>query len=138
VNKMITGLNHIGVAVNSIDESIELFHRLFGAEDITVGDHRSFPEMGQTSCLIRIGDFNIELMEQYGDVKGTVGKFLEKHGPGLHHISLKSDDLDADDAHLLSEGVRVLGKSPKDAPERLMFTHPKETGSVVFEIAEIK
>lgn len=136
---MIKGLNHIGIVVKSIDDTITLYEKLFGAVDITAGRHKSFPEIGQTSALIKIGDFVIELMEPYGDVKGTCAKFLERHGEGLHHISLISDDLDGDDEYLLSCGIHTLGKAPKDFPgDRVMFTHPKETNAVVFEITEPK
>ncbi len=134
---MIKGLAHIGVAVNSIDESLRILNATFGAIDVSPDGCKSFPEIGQTSALIQIGDFMIELMEPYGDVEGTVTRFLKKHGPGLHHISLLSDDLDADDAVLAAAGIHSLGKTPKNVKEdRMLFTHPKETSSIVFEVTQ--
>ncbi len=132
---MIKGLNHIGIVVKDIDETMRLFSSIFGAEEI---GRKTFAELGQTSALIRIGDFKIELMEPYGD-KGVVPNFLSKRGEGLHHISLITDDIDAEDERLAKNGVDVLGKAPKGInDDRVMFTHPKETKGIVFEIVELK
>ena len=130
---MIKGLNHIGIVVKNIDETMRLFSRTFGAEEI---GRKTFPDLGQTSALIRIGDFKIELMEPYGN-EGVVPNFIRKRGEGLHHISLICDDIDAEDEHLAKNGVNVMGKAPKGIKaDRVMFTHPKQTGGIVFEIVE--
>ncbi len=130
---MITGLNHIGIVVKDIDETMRLFSRIFGAEEI---GRKTFEELGQTSALISIGDMKIELMEPFGD-KGVVPDFLRKRGEGLHHISVITDDIDAEDEHLAENGVLTIGKTPKNVEdERVMFTHPKQTNGIVFEIVE--
>lgn len=134
---MIKGLNHIGIAVRSIDSTLQVLSAAFGTVEIGAEGRKSFPQIGQTSALVRIGDFTLELMEPCGDVMGTCAKFLERHGEGLHHISLITDDIDGDDEHLKSVGINVLGKAPKGIKDdRVMFTHPKETASIVFEITE--
>ena len=79
-----------------------------------------------------IGDSKYELMEPLGS-EGVVPKFLAKNGEGFHHISLVSNDLDADCANLESHGAKIIGRSGKTA-----FTHPKTTGGIVYEIEEIK
>jgi len=136
---MIKGLYHIGVVVNSIDATLETLNAAFGAVEIGAEGRKTFPEIGQTSALIRIGDFTLELMEPSGDVKGTCTKFLEKRGEGLHHISLLSDDLDADDEHLKSIKINVLGKTPIDNDgDRVMFTHPKQSAGILFEITQLQ
>ena len=130
---MITGLNHIGIVVKDIDETMRLFSRMFGAEEI---GRKTFAELGQTSALIRIGDFRIELMAPHGD-KGVVPDFLKKRGEGLHHISVITDDIDVEAAHLAENGVKAMGKTPKGVEDdRVMFTHPRETNGIVFEIVE--
>jgi methylmalonyl-CoA epimerase len=130
---MITGLNHIGIVVKDIDETMKLFSRLFGAVET---GRKTFAELGQTSALIGIGDFKIELMEPYGD-KGVVPEFLRKRGEGIHHISIITDDIDTEDEHLAENGINVLGKAPKGIKDdRVMFTHPKQTNGIVFEIVE--
>jgi len=130
---MIKGLNHIGIVVKDIDETMKLFSRIFGAEEI---GRKAFAELGQTSALISIGDLKIELMAPYSD-KGVVPDFLRKRGEGFHHISVITDDIDAEDEHLAKNGVNVIAKAPKGIKDdRVMFTHPKQTNSIVFEIVE--
>lgn len=134
---MIKGLNHIGICVNSIDAALDTLNKAFGAVEVGELGRMSYEQLGQTSALIQIGDFKLELMEPYGEVEGTVGKFLRRHGEGLHHISLITDDIDGDDAHLAEVGIHSLAKAPKGIKaDRVMFTHPKETSSIVFEITE--
>ena len=130
---MIKGLNHIGIVVKDIDETMKLFSRIFGAEEI---GRKTFAELGQTSALISIGDLKIELMAPYSD-KGVVPDFLRTRGEGFHHISVITDDIDAEDEHLAKNGINVIAKAPKGIKDdRVMFTHPKQTNSIVFEIVE--
>jgi methylmalonyl-CoA epimerase len=125
---MITGVNHIGLVVKSIDETLERWALQFGAREI---GRREFPDLGQTSALVGIGESRFELMEPLG-TEGVVPSFLEKHGEGLHHISLHSDDFHEDCGRLEQTGVRTIGIPG----EPVMFTHPRTTNGVVFEIME--
>lgn len=128
---MITGLNHIGIVVESIDRTIEKLEMIFGAKEL---DRKSFPELGQTSCMVQIGDGLLELMEPIG-TKGVVPKFLEEHGQGLHHISLLSDDVKQEYLSIAEKGVRVLGDP--DSELRVVFTHPKDTSGIIYEVTDI-
>ena len=123
---MITGINHVGMVVKNIDETLKLLSALFGAKEI---GRKSFPELGQTSCLVSIGNSKYELMEPIG-TEGVVPKFLAKYGEGFHHISLLSDNLAADCDNMEKQGVKMLGRSAEIA-----FTHPKYTGGILYEIA---
>lgn len=125
---MITGINHIGLVVKNIDQYLELLSGLFGAQEI---GRKSFPEIGQTSCLVSIGDSRFELMEPLGD-EGVVPKFLAKYGEGFHHVSLLSNNLNEDCNNLGKRGVTILGRSGKTA-----FTHPKTSGGILYEIEEV-
>lgn len=127
---MITGIKHIGVAVNSIDSTMELWSKIYGAVELK---RDAFEIAGQTSALVKIGNTYIELMEPLeGIEKSTVRKFLETHGEGLHHLSFKSSDLNEDIDLLEKNGVKVLGKG---AP--VVFTHPKTTTGIVNEISDM-
>lgn len=128
---MITGLNHIGIVVESIDRTIETLESIFGAKEL---DRKSFPELGQTSCMVQIGDSLLELMEPIG-TKGVVPKFLAEHGQGLHHISLLSDDVKQEYLTIAEKGIRVLGDP--DSKLRVVFTHPKDTNGVIYEVTDI-
>jgi len=123
---MITGINHVGLVVKNIDDTLKLLTALFGAKEI---GRKAFPELGQTSCIVAIGDSKYELMEPIG-TEGVVPKFLTKNGEGFHHISLLSSDIDADCANFEKNGARILTRGDKMA-----FLHPRTTGGILYEIA---
>jgi methylmalonyl-CoA/ethylmalonyl-CoA epimerase len=127
---MIKGINHIGLAVKSIDETLQFLKEAYGAEEL---ERHSFPEIGQVSSLVRIGKDHFELMEPFG--AGVVAKFLEEKGEGFHHISLLSDNLQEDCEHLEKQGVKIIGKT-LEGPFKVAFTHPKTTRGIIYEIAE--
>lgn len=127
---MIEKVKHIGIAVRSIDNAMALWGPAFGAKELK---RDKFEMAGQVSALVQIGDTCFELMEPLeGAAQSTVRKFLETHGEGIHHISLKSSDLASDIACLQECGVKVLG-----AGQPVVFTHPKTSGGIVYEITEM-
>lgn len=128
---MVTGFNHIGVVVESIDETLKRMGPAFGAVEEV---RESIEFAGQTSAMIRIGDQKIEMMEPLGE-KGTVPDFLKKHGEGLHHISLKVDDFEADVARFEENGYKVFGKTEMQG-HHIAFIHPKTANGIVYEIAD--
>ncbi len=127
---MILGINHVGIVVKSIDETMDVLSRAFGAVELS---RKTIPERGQTSCIVRLGTGMLELMEPYGDI-GVVPKFLAEKGPGLHHISLLSDDVDTECTAAAEKGIRILG-TPEN-PDRVVFTHPKTTCGVLYELTD--
>lgn len=129
---MFTGFNHIGYVVKDIDEMVSFMEKALGAKEI---GRQAVPEAGQISCLIRVGEGMVELMAPIGN-EGVVGKFLEKNGPGLHHVSLRTDDFDADCAHLEELGVKVFGKMAI-GNSKVGFAHPGTTGGILYEIAQV-
>lgn len=125
---MITGINHVGICVKSIESTMEIWKKEMPLTEI---GRASYPEMGQTSAMIKIGDSYIELMEPIGG-EGVVANFLKKRGEGIHHISLHSDSMLEDKAAFEAAGTHILGK--EDDP--VLFTHPKSSFGVIFEITE--
>lgn len=128
---MIKGLNHIGIVVENIDQTVQTLESIFGAKEL---DRKSFPELGQTSCMVQLGNCLLELMEPIG-TKGVVPKFLADHGQGLHHISLLSDNVQQEHLAITAKGVRMLGDP--DSELRVVFTHPKDTNGIIYEITDI-
>lgn len=130
---MISRCAHIGVAVASIDEAKKLWEAL-GLAVVSVED---IPEEGVRVAIIPCGESAIELLEPL-DASSPVAKFLEKRGPGIHHVCLASDDVSGDDARLRDAGFQVL----RDAPTRgaggcrVQFVHPKSTGGILLELSE--
>ena len=128
---MIKGINHLGIVVRNIDEVVAFLRETFGAEEVT---RREFPELKQTSAIVKIGEGFFELMEPTAP-DGTVGKFLEVKGGGLHHVSLLSDDVEEECKRLEAQGLQVIGKM-FDAPPKVAFLHPKSAKGILFELAE--
>ena len=84
-----------------------------------------------------IGQSTLEYLEST-DPEGPIGKFLEKRGPGIHHIAFEVDDVDAAVKELLAKGVRMIDKEPRKGAHgnRIAFIHPAETGGVLIEICQ--
>ena len=126
---MLKKVKHVGIAVKSIDATMAEWSKKFGA--VEVRPRKTFAEIGQTSTLIEIGETRFELMEPYGEQESTISKFLERSGEGFHHLSWLCDDVNKTAQELSDAGVKVLG-----AGNPVIFTHPKSTGGLVFEITE--
>ena len=128
---MIKGINHVGVVVRDIDEVLGFLRDAFGAEEV---QRMEFPQLKQVSSVVRIGEGSFELMEPTAP-EGTVGKFLEAKGGGLHHISLLCDDIEAVCDELERKGLTIIGKM-LDKPPKVAFIHPKSAKGILFELAE--
>lgn len=130
---MIEGIEHIGIAVRSIEESRKLYEAL-GLEIEAIEE---VPQEGVRVALIPCGGARIELLESTGD-DSPVGKFLDRRGPGLHHLCLASQDVRADDAALRAAGYRVLRPEPTRGAGGcwVQFVHPDSTGGVLLELSQ--
>lgn len=130
---MFTSFNHVGVVVSNADETAEEMCKKLGAAIIARND---FPEANQLSVEISIGEGRLELMSPlergYG---GTVDKYLDTHGEGLHHISLRPEKFGDDVKDLENRGVKVFGHACIQ-DRNIAFTHPKTTSGILFEILE--
>ncbi len=130
---MIGKIDHIGIAVASIAEARKMYEAL----GLTVSAIEEVPHEGVRVAFIPCGETQIELLEPLSP-DSTVGKFLEKRGPGVHHLCLASDDLRADDARLRDQGFQLLrSELTRGAGGALVqFVHPKSTGGVLLELSE--
>jgi len=128
---MIKGINHVGIVVKDIDEVVHFLSETFGAEEIK---RVEFPQLKQISAIVRIGEGSFELMEPTAP-DGTVGKFLETRGGGLHHVSLLCHDVEEVCEKLEAQGLQVIGKMFDSSP-KVAFLHPKGTKGILFELAE--
>jgi methylmalonyl-CoA/ethylmalonyl-CoA epimerase len=130
---VIRGLAHVAIAVRSIAEARGFWEAL-GLEIATIEE---VPQEGVRVALIPVGETHIELLEPSGP-DSPVAKFLEKRGPGLHHLCLASDDLAADDSALAAAGVERLRAGPTAGAgaTRVQFVHPRSAGGVLVELSE--
>jgi methylmalonyl-CoA/ethylmalonyl-CoA epimerase len=130
---MIGRIDHIGIAVRSIEEGRKLYEAL----GLTVEHVEDVPDEGVRVAMMRCGESRIELLEPLSD-DSVVAKFLEKRGPGVHHLCLASDDLKADDARLREAGIEPMRPEPTRGAGGcwVQFVHPKSTGGVLVELSE--
>lgn len=130
---MIRGLDHVGIAVRSIEEARGFWESL----GLRVEAIEEVPTERVRVAMIAAGNVRIELLEPTSP-DSPIAKFLEQRGPGIHHLCLASDALDAVDARLRAAGARLLRErpSPGAGGSRVQFVHPKSAGGVLVELAE--
>jgi methylmalonyl-CoA epimerase len=131
---VLSTIDHIGVAVHSIDETLALYRDALGMPLV----HReTVTEQGVDAALLDIGDGHIELLQPLG-ADTAVGKFLERRGPGLHHVAYRVADVEATLAALRDAGLRLIDERPRTGirGSRVAFVHPASTGGVLTEIVE--
>lgn len=130
---MIDRIEHVGIAVRSIAEARGLYEAL----GLHVEAIEDVPHEGVRVALIPCGASRIELLEPLSD-DSPIARFLEKRGPGLHHLCLASDDVRSDDARLREGGYQVLRPEPTRGAGGcwVQFVHPRSTGGVLLELSE--
>ena len=131
---MLTLIDHIGVAVESIDEALAIYRDALGMPLV----HReTVTEQGVDAALLDVGDCHVELLQPLGP-DTAVGKFLARRGPGLHHVAYRVEDIDATLRELTAAGMRLIDEQPRRGirNSRVAFVHPGSTGSVLTEIVQ--
>ena len=128
-------LNHVGVATPSIEQSLETYHNLFGAEPH--GEPFDLPAQGVRVCFVDAPNSQVELIEPLGP-ESPIAKFLEKNPQGgQHHVCFEVRDIEEARAHFDGKGVRILGPTRIGAHGTpIFFLHPKDMGGVLTEIME--
>jgi methylmalonyl-CoA/ethylmalonyl-CoA epimerase len=127
-------IDHIGVAVEDLDEAVELYKERFGMAE----QHReTVEEQGVEAVLLEIGEGHVELLKPLGP-ETAVGKFLAARGPGLHHVAYQTADIDAALEQVKAAGLRVIDEQPRVGirGSRVAFLHPKATNGVLTELVE--
>jgi len=131
---MLTKINHIGIAVKSLDDTIPFYRDQLGMEFLGCEE---VPEQKVKVAMLRIGESKIELLEPTAD-DSPVAKFLEKNGPGVHHVAYETEDIEAAIAHLQGEGARMIDTAPRSGAHgaRIAFVHPKSSNGVLTELCQ--
>jgi methylmalonyl-CoA/ethylmalonyl-CoA epimerase len=130
----IKGVNHIGIAVHSIDAQRPFYEGTLGAVFEGVED---VPGQKVRVAFFRVGDVRLELLEPT-DPAGTVAAFLDKRGEGLHHVAFTVEGIEARIAELKQSGLRMIDEVPRPGAHhmRIAFLHPKSTFGVLTELCE--
>jgi methylmalonyl-CoA/ethylmalonyl-CoA epimerase len=141
-------LDHVGIAVEGLDEALKLYSGLLGLEHAgteTVEEQKvrtAFLVFGASEADALGGaerGTEIELLEST-DPEGPIAKFIASRGPGIQHIAFRVEDLEAALAELKAAGVRLIDETPRRGAggKRIAFLHPKSTGGVLVELCERK
>jgi methylmalonyl-CoA/ethylmalonyl-CoA epimerase len=127
-------IDHIGVAVEDLDEAIALYEQTFS---MPLAHRETVESQGVEAVLLDVGDGHVELLRPLSD-DTAVGKFVAKRGAGLHHVAYAVDDIDATLSSLKEAGVELIDAEPRQGirDSRVAFLHPRSTGSVLTEIVE--
>jgi methylmalonyl-CoA/ethylmalonyl-CoA epimerase len=127
-------IDHIGVAVEDLDEAVSLYSEGLGMEL----QHRETVEsQGVEAILLGVGESHVELLLPLGP-DTAVGRFLARNGPGLHHVAYGTDDIEQALESVRSAGLRLIDEQPRIGirKSRVAFLHPKSTGGVLTELVE--
>ncbi len=133
---MIKKIEHIGIAVKNLNNSNELFKKLFGQEHYKV---ESVESEGVSTSFFMLGETKVELLEATTE-NSAISKFIEKKGEGIHHIAYEVDNIDEEMIRLKKEGFELIHQQPKDGADnkKICFLHPKSTNGVLVELCEEK
>ena len=130
----ITHIEHIGIAVKSIEEQLPYYESILGLKCYNI---ETVEDQKVKTAFFKVGNTKIELLEATSE-DSTIAKFIEKRGEGVHHIAYATNNLDEALKEAESKGVRLIDKVGRPGAEGLTiaFLHPKSTGSVLTELCE--
>ena len=132
-NKVITGLEHIGIAVNKIDEALQVFENTLG---LKLEKTETLEAQRIKIAFLQVGETKIELLEPT-EKESTVARFLEKKGEGIHHIAFTVADIEDMLRQLKDRGITLIDEKPRRGVEgKIAFLHPKSTRNVLIELVE--
>ena len=131
-----THIEHIGIAVKNLEESIKFYEETFGLKCYAVEEVK---DQKVRTAFFQIGQTKIELLEST-EQDGPIGKFIDKKGEGVHHIAFAVKEIESALREAEEKGVQVIDKQPRKGAEGLeiAFLHPKSTYGVLVELCEKK
>jgi methylmalonyl-CoA/ethylmalonyl-CoA epimerase len=133
---MLRKIEHLGIAVKSIEDSLKTFETLLGSKCYKIEEVAS---EGVKTAFIQIGESKIELLEATNP-ESPIAKYLEKKGPGIHHIAFDVENIENEIERLTNEGFTLIHTSAKNGADNklIAFLHPKSTESILVELCQEK
>ena len=124
----------MGVAVEDLDAALELYESAFS---MPLAHRETVEEQGVEAVLLGVGESHVELLRPLRP-DTAVGKFLERSGPGLHHVAYGTDDIESALDEVRGAGLALIDEQPRTGirGSRVAFLHPKSTGGVLTELVE--
>ncbi len=131
---MIEKIDHLGIAVESLEESIPVFRDILGLELV---DIEEIAEQKVRIAKFRVGGIELELLEPTSP-ESPIAKFLLKRGQGIHHIAYAVDNIEENIVELIEKGARMIDNCPRTGAggKKIAFIHPKSTAKILTEICE--
>jgi len=131
---VVTKIDHIGIAVKNLDETLKFYEDVMG---IKCTSKEEVEEQKVRVAFLPVGDSEVELLESTTD-DGPIARFIEKKGEGIQHIAFKVDNIEEAIKDLQEKGVRLIDEKPRYGAggARIAFLHPKSTSGVLIEISE--
>ncbi len=132
----VTHIEHIGIAVENMEESIKYYENVLGLKCYSVEEIK---DQNVKTAFFKVGQTKIELLETTNP-EGPIGKFIQKKGEGIHHIAFHVNDLSSALREAENNGIRLIDNNPRIGAEGLniAFLHPKSTNGVLTELCEDK
>jgi len=131
---MIKGIGHIGIGVKDIERHLKALSEVFG---VPIPPIKDIPERKARVALVEMGPISLEVIQDDNE-NGLLGSFVKKHGNGIHHYCLITDDIDADVAMLKDSGIKMLHEQPivglRD--KRIAFISPESLDGIPVELSE--
>ncbi|HOM43218.1 MAG TPA: methylmalonyl-CoA epimerase [Bacillota bacterium] len=133
---MVSKIDHIGIAVSNLDETVKLYRDVLGLE---LHGTEVVPEQKVRVAFLPVGDTEVELLESTS-AEGPIAKFIEAKGQGIQHIAFRVDDIEAALEEMKAKGMRLIDEKPRYGAggAKIAFLHPKSTGGVLIELCERK
>ena len=133
---MIEKIDHIGIAVRSIEKTTEFFSNILG---LKVAGEEIVGEQKVKVAFLPLGDSELELLESTSS-EGPIARFIEKKGEGIQHIAFRVDNIEEALEKLKKEGVRLIDEKPRYGAggAKIAFLHPKSTNGILIELSEKK
>ncbi|MCJ7656572.1 MAG: methylmalonyl-CoA epimerase [Candidatus Atribacteria bacterium] len=127
-------IDHIGIAVRSIEKTSELFSKVLG---LKVAGEEIVEEQKVKVAFLPLGDSELELLESTSP-EGPIARFIEKKGEGIQHIAFRVDNIEKALEKLKKEGVRLIDEKPRYGAggAKIAFLHPKDTNGILIELSE--
>ena len=131
---MLDAIDHVGIAVDDIDAALSVYR---GSLGMTLVHRETINEQGVDAALLDVGDGHVELLQPLG-AETTVGRFLSRRGPGLHHVAYRVGDIEGTLSRLRDAGMRLIDERSRTGirGSRVAFLHPGSTGGVLTEIVQ--
>jgi len=127
-------IDHIGIATRNLEEGLKVWRDALG---LTVEASEEVADQGVRIAMLPVGDTRVELLEALSP-ESSVGRFLAKRGPGIHHIAIEVDDINASLTDLKSKGARLIDETPRVGAGGCLiaFVHPSSTNGVLLELVQ--